>query len=138
MPREKADPVYNRQRRNTRRRLTGKWCQGKKIVQVGSPVDARFNKPTLIPVKLSNGSFRVLWEEKSRQLVPTSDKIDRTIARSQRMPLVGPGIGSDVVHIQVYPRRKGVKHAFIKVYFNEKADRGDSIVYVKEDKQKAA
>lgn len=128
-----SDIEYTRQIRNTRRRLAGKSVQGKKIIKVGRPVNNKLNAPTLIPVQLSDGTYRVLWSESGPFLQSENPKVNTAIRNSQRMPLVAKGIGSDVMHIRTYPRRSGIKHAFIKCYYNEKADRyNDSITFVKD------
>jgi hypothetical protein len=120
------DSHYQRQRRNTQCRLKGTIVKGKRIVKVGSPIDRRLNYPTLIPVQFANGTHGVLWSENPLRLLESDNpKVNRAIRLSVKMPLVGPGIGSDVLYINVFPKKKGVVYASIKVYYNDKAGRGD-------------
>lgn len=128
-----TDIEYTRQIRNTRRRLTGKSVQGKKIIKVGRPVNNKLNAPTLIPVQLADGTHRVLWSESGPFIRSDNPRVNTAIRNSHRMPVVAKGTGSDVMHIQTYPQRPGIKHAFIKCYYNEKAERyNDSITFVKD------
>jgi hypothetical protein len=121
------DKPYINQRRRTQRALKGRMVGGQLIVKVGSPIDARNNKPSLVPFQLKNGRFGVFWGESNMDaVIPDNPDAAKAIEYSTRMPKVGPGFGSDVVHIRAYPKKKGVKYAFIKVYFNDKAGRGDS------------
>lgn len=124
------DPVYEYQRRKLRHALIGKKVEKrKKIVRLGRPIDKRANAPTLVPAKLSDGTFRILWES-SVMFFPRTE-VNLAIWNSRKMPEVGPGIAGDVLHIIAYPREKGIKHVLIKTFYNFKEGRPDEITYVK-------
>lgn len=123
------DLVYEKQRRKLRRALIGKKVEKrKKIVRLGRPIDGRTNAPPLVPVKLSDGTFRILWN--SNVMFFPSTEINLAIWDSRKMPEVAPGIAGDVLHITAYPRKKGIKYAFIRTFYNFKEGRPDEIRYV--------
>ena len=123
-----SDTVYEVQCRKTRKRLVGVTVDRKVITDVGRPVDARANAPTLVPVQFANGTFGILWG--GRLMESSNPEVLKAIKASMKMPLVSAGLGSDVMHVVAYPPRKRIDRAYIKIYYNEKSDRGDTIRYV--------
>lgn len=120
------DPGYARQKRNTIRRLKGKKILHKTITEVGAPVDARINTPTLVPIRFHDGTYAIIWDEKTMRLLTSNNpKVNRAIKSSAKMPGVNYAIGSDVVWLKLYPK-KDINHAFVKIYYNEKEDCKDS------------
>lgn len=120
------DPLYDKQRRNTKRRLKGKIFAGKIVTEVGDPSDARYNAPTLVPVRFADGTYGIIWDEKSGELLASNNpKVNRAIKFSRKMPVARPGIGSGVIWVNAYPKKDAVKFAGIKVFYNDKADRRD-------------
>lgn len=129
------DKIYINQRRRTQRQLKNTCLGGKRIAKVGSPVDARYNAPTSVPVQFTDGTFGIIWQVSDGMLMSSNNpNVEMGIKHSVKMPLINAGIGSGVMHIVVYPSNKDAAYAFIKVYYNDKEDYGDSIreVSVKE------
>ena len=126
MVKKDQDPIYTKQCRDTTRSFIGETLEGKLVVEIGRPVDARFNAPELVPVRFLDGTYGVIWDTVNCLMLHSDNpKVNRAIKYSTKMPLVSPGHGSGVMWITVYPD-KDIAYAGIKVYYNDKADRSDS------------
>ena len=134
---------YARQCCNTKQRLKGKTPHKskKKIVAIGYPMRRDPKNFTLVPVELDDGTFRILRDEHTMQILLFKGKerwsIERAIRKSQKMPLVRVGKTPGVAQIIAYPPQKHVACALIKIYFDDKRERHDEIVlrYTKNSKQ---
>ncbi len=125
----KKDKLYENQRRKLRRTLIGQKVEKrKKIVRLGRPIDNRLNAPPIVPAKLSDGTFRILWGSNAMFFPRT--EVNLAIWDSRKMPEVGPGMAGDVLHIITYPRKKGIERALIKTFYNLKEGRPDEITYI--------
>lgn len=131
------DKEYLKQRRVVRKSLLGREVKGRKIVtKVGQHIDTRVNALHLVPVQLSDGTFRVFygvgggWYEYHF----SDNVIRRAVERSAKMPVVCATSPSRS-RVQSYKPRKGVSHAVVTVYNGEQEGRSDEICFHKEKKQ---
>lgn len=125
---------YLKQRRAVFRCLKGLEVKGKKtVVKVGQHVDMRVNALQLVPVQLSDGTFRVFygacggWSEYHFN----DNVIRRAVQRSAKMPTVC-ATSSSRSRVEVYKPRKGVSHAVIAIHSGEQEGREDEIRFHKE------
>lgn len=120
---------YETQCAESRERLIGEKVDGLRITEVGEPISSNHNCPSLVPVRLADGTYRVLWDNLTA-LVSRNLEVNEAIRTSSQMPHVAAGIGSDVLHIQTYPPHEGIKHSFMKCYYNSKSDRSDTVAHI--------
>ena len=133
----KNDKEYLKQRRVVCKSLLGFEMKGKKIVtKIGQHVDARVNALHLVPVQLSDGTFRVFYGAGGKwyEYRFNDNVIRRAVQRSTKMPTVCATSPSRS-RVQTYEPRKGVSHAVVTVYGGEQEGCGDEICFHKERKE---